>query len=650
MRDTMTNRECENRIRTAMTHAAPDRLESILSSCTEQSDPVVDVLHSQEERSTKMMKKQKEKVFIAVFAAAAALMLCISGFSLFGQRGGQVDSIILLDVNPSISLSVDEGEKVLAADALNEDAKEILGSMDLKGTSLEVAVNALIGSMLQKGYLGDLQNSILVSVENKDAARGEELKQKVSAQIAEALRTDSMDGAVLSQTVNAEDTELEALAQEYGISIGKASLIQEVIGQDSSLTFDALAPMTINEIALIASSRNVTQGQGTITQSGSASAQAYIGVEEALAKACAHAGVSVNDIYDREVEFDSERGVMTYEVDFKAGTVEYEYDIDAVTGEVIRFTKEDEGTAGGHHDDHHGDPGTAGNSGSGNTGSAGGSGNAGSYIGEDAAFAAALAHAGIADAQAVSGKKVELDSEDGVMVYDVDFMAGTMEYDYEIDAATGAVIWYDVENEGVTVNSSAGGGNTGSAGGSGNTGSYIGEDAAFAAALAHAGIADAQTVTREKVELDSEDGVMIYDVDFMVGTVEYDYEIEAATGTVLWYEVEDEGASGKRTGGNNAGSGSGSSNTGSAGSGNSGNAGSGSSAAAYIGEDAALSAALTHAGITDTSSVREVKKKLDREDGREIYEVEFKAGGREYEYEIDAYTGQILKADIEADD
>ena len=135
----MTNRECENRIRTALTHATPDRLESILSSCTEQSDPVVDVLHSQEERSTRMLKKRKERFVIAAFAAAAALMLFIGGYSLFRQGGGQVDSIILLDVNPSISLSVNEQEKVLAADALNEDAKEILGSMDLKGTSLEDA-------------------------------------------------------------------------------------------------------------------------------------------------------------------------------------------------------------------------------------------------------------------------------------------------------------------------------------------------------------------------------------------------------------------------------------------------------------------------------------------------------------------------------
>lgn len=576
----MTNRECENRIRTALTHAAPDRLESILSSCTEQSDPVVDVLHSQEERSTRMLKKRKERFAIAAFAAAAALMLCIGGYSLFRQGGGQVDSIILLDVNPSISLSVNEQEKVLAADALNEDAKEILGSMDLKGTSLEVAVNALIGSMLQKGYLGDMQNSILVSVENKDAVKGERLKQKVSAQIAEALRTDSMDGAVLSQTVNAEDTTLEALAQEYGISIGKAALIQEVIAQDSALAFDALAPMTINEIALIASSRNVTQGQSPIAQSGSASAQAYIGEKEALVKACEHAGVSVNDVYDQEVEFDIERGVMTYEVDFKAGTVEYEYDIGAITGEVIRFDREEKGIGGGNVGQNPGS-GSGNDSGSSTEGSGGSSG-----------------------------------TED---------------------------------SSGSSMGSSSGNPGQGNESGAGSPAtSYIGEDAAFSAALTHAGIADASTVGRKRIELDSEDGVMVYDVDFMVGTMEYDYEIDAVTGSVIWYDVENEGAPGNDAGRTNAEG----NNTGgnSAGGNNAGGTNADSPSTTYIGEDAALSSALAHAGITDTSSLREVKKELDRDDGRVIYEVEFKVGNTEYEYEIDAYSGQVLKADSEIDD
>ena len=40
--------------------------------------------------------------------------------------------------------------------------------MDFSGSSLDVAVNAIIGSMLQNGYLNELANSVLISVDNND--------------------------------------------------------------------------------------------------------------------------------------------------------------------------------------------------------------------------------------------------------------------------------------------------------------------------------------------------------------------------------------------------------------------------------------------------------------------------------------------------
>ena len=45
-----------------------------------------------------------------------------------------------------------------------------------------------------------------------------------------------------------------------------------------------------------------------------------------------------------------------------------------------------------------------------------------------------------------------------------------------------------------------------------------------------------------------------------------------------------------------------------------------------------------------------IKCELDREDGRVVYEIEFKSNGMEYEYEIDASTGAVLKYDKERDD
>ncbi len=69
----------------------------------------------------------------------------------------------------------------------------------------------------------------------------------------------------------------------------------------------------------------------------------------------------------------------------------------------------------------------------------------------------------------------------------------------------------------------------------------------------------------------------------------------------------------------------------------------------YIGEDAAKSAALNHAGIAQENAMG-LKAELDLDDAPIHYDVEFKAGGMEYDYDIDAVTGEVLKFESEVDD
>lgn len=65
-----------------------------------------------------------------------------------------------------------------------------------------------------------------------------------------------------------------------------------------------------------------------------------------------------------------------------------------------------------------------------------------------------------------------------------------------------------------------------------------------------------------------------------------------------------------------------------------------------ISKDAAKKAALSHAGAS-AENVERFESKLDFEDGRQVYEIEFNFEGFEYDYEIDAKTGEILKFDKE---
>ena len=68
-----------------------------------------------------------------------------------------------------------------------------------------------------------------------------------------------------------------------------------------------------------------------------------------------------------------------------------------------------------------------------------------------------------------------------------------------------------------------------------------------------------------------------------------------------------------------------------------------------IGEAAAKSAALSHAGVSE-SDASSMRVELDRDDGYTIYEVDFRVGRMEYEYKIDAYSGTVLQAENDYDD
>lgn len=594
----MTDHELEQRIRAAVEHATPDRLDEILSSCGQQNivtnTPVCRArTDGQTEGAIIYMSERKhqnsrfggvKKSLTAIAAAAAMFVLCFGGYSLSQKNAAPVvDSVVMLDVNPSLSLSVDAEEKVLSAEALNEDAEKVLGSMELKDTSLEVAVNAIIGSMLQKGYLGDLQNAILVSVENDDATRGEALQKKVAEAIANAAQNGSLDAAVLSQLISSNDAALAELAKQYDISLGKAALIHEVIAQVPTLTFEDLAPMAINEIALIAASKNVSSE--SVAQSGAASNKAYIAQEQALNVVYNHAGVAAEDLVKLEMEFDSKGGTMIYEVEFETTTKKGEYEINATTGAILKSEVK-------HHNS---------------------SADTSGYIGATAARDAALAHAGVA-AGDVLEIEIELDSDDHVMTYKVEFLTGSREYEYRINATTGAVVTYETKGRKNAVNQSSGSGaSTGS--------TYIGEPAAKESALTHAGVAESST-TDVECYLEYEDGKPVcYCVEFKVSKAKYEYEIDLYSGAVLNYAVEsyDSSSSGK-------------------------DSAEASASTSYIGESAALAAALKHAGVAETS-LTEKHVELDRDGNTMIYQVEFETRSQEYEYEIDAASGTVLKAE-----
>ena len=155
--------------------------------------------------------------------------------------------------------------------------------------------------------------------------------------------------------------------------------------------------------------------------------------------------------------------------------------------------------------------------------------NAGGQISLEDAKNAALTDAGVSAADVVYTKE-KLDYEDGIMVYDIEFYADTVEYEYEINAATG-----DVYSKSMEVNhAQTGHGHKAQAG---TSETYIDIDSATSTALNHAGFSAAD-VSRLKCEFDIDDGLAVYEVEFDKDGRKYEYTINAADGAIIEYDID----------------------------------------------------------------------------------------------------------------
>jgi hypothetical protein len=191
-------------------------------------------------------------------------MIALAG-GTYTYQNGRVDSVIGIDVNPSVELSVNKRNKVLSAQALNEDARNIMEQMDLKGVDLNVAVNAVIGAMVTNGYLTDADNAILVTVANDSVKKAKNLRSTVVGDIKTALKEQQLEAVVYDQQAIEED-QVKSFALDYGISYGKAYFLKELMDQNSSLTLDDmkdLASLNMEQIAKVITERSYAVGGRT---------------------------------------------------------------------------------------------------------------------------------------------------------------------------------------------------------------------------------------------------------------------------------------------------------------------------------------------------------------------------------------------------
>ena len=348
-----------------------------------------------------------------------------------------------------------------------------------------------------------------------------------------------------------------------------------------------------------------------------AAPSASITPDEAKQAALDHAQLTAEQVIFTQAKLDYDDGRAVYDIEFYSGNKEYDYEIDANSGKVLEFDYDIENFDISSVQ---------------------------VKLSLDEAKAVALKNAKLSENDVVF-TKAKLDYDDGRAVYDIEFYSGNKEYDYEIDANTGKILDRDIEYKvsffsrivdffknmfsgksgtvstppaaaDVTVEATSTASQEKPA-----ASNRITLEEAKKVALDDAKLTAAD-VTFTKAKLDYDDGRAVYDIEFYSGAKEYDYEIDAATGRILEKDIDINDDVNAPTEGQDS--------------------------QTYITAEQAKAAALSAAGFS-ASEVRGLKAEFDFDDGRAVYEVEFKKGIFEYDYDIDAVSGKVLKAEKEAD-
>ena len=261
-------------------------------------------------------------------AAAAVFVLLLGG--IFGYRAlDQSVCTVIVDINPSVTLTVNRLGRVKAVNTGNTDAAALLADTDLQGERTQDALGTLTDALVDADYLTDADNTLLVTVEDASAARAQKLGKAVYDAAQASAQQRQFSAAVLCQQA-ADTDQVRTDADTWQVSPGKAALAETIALQTQLDTAQALSALPVQDLLVLAETYDVTfdtaQLYGTVSRDGYRSeddVRAIVGGDAAVDPAgCTQ-------------ELTQYGGRLAYRVRFAAADGEYCYTIAARTGEIL---------------------------------------------------------------------------------------------------------------------------------------------------------------------------------------------------------------------------------------------------------------------------------------------------------------------------
>ena len=317
----MKPEEIKTRLRDEMADLAPDRLEDLLAACDAQPQDTAP-------QPVPVPVPAPRRPVWKPLAAAAVFVLLLGG--IFGYRALDKNvCTVTVDINPSVTLTVNRLGRVKAVDTGNADAAALLADVDLAGKRTQDALGTLADALTDADYLTDADNTLLVTVDGTSAARAQKLGKAVYDAAQASAQQRQFSAAVLCQQA-ADAEQMRTDADAWQVSPGKAALAETIALQTQLDTAQALSALPVQDLLVLAETYDVTfdtaQLYGTVSRDGYRSeddVRAIVGGDAAVDPAgCTQ-------------ELTQYGGRLAYRVRFAAADGEYCYTIAARTGEIL---------------------------------------------------------------------------------------------------------------------------------------------------------------------------------------------------------------------------------------------------------------------------------------------------------------------------
>lgn len=178
----------------------------------------------------------------ALLSVTILALLALGGFKTYNNPVAYVS----MDINPSVELGLNFMDRVVRAEGLNKDGRELITEIEFKNMTAEEAVQRLVEEADNKGYIEEDGSSVVaLTTFAKNEKNAEKIESRIQDRVKELIDAKTMNYVVYADHANLE---LRSEADKYDISPGKYRIILMLQQLDSSIEVSEYQDASIKEI------------------------------------------------------------------------------------------------------------------------------------------------------------------------------------------------------------------------------------------------------------------------------------------------------------------------------------------------------------------------------------------------------------------